>query len=236
MYRIKNAFSNCTVNCEKCKDCSQWVCEKLSNKLSALVEKLTSLLERIPQCTHFLICIPLKTGIVMVVVFCLIYGVIGLVMFFKIIINYSAYEELYKKKMDVLVYLIYQFLIISITLFSSIILFVGFLRYSDMLLVIFSWSIVVHLILNWISTLIVSCYCVVNSDCFQGSGMGQAIGGIIIAVAYTIIWCYFLVFCNSYRQVMDDLDTSDHRVRDLVTGPIVRFHDYIDNYIRHNRY
>lgn len=149
----------------------------------------------------FILCIPLKIGSTIISVFGIIYGLITTYLFILMSTRMDSWKIVYASKLDELAYFFFIFAIVIIVLIASIMLMFGVWREKEIVILIYLWSIVVHIALDWVITLIVFVYCVfINQSCFMGSGVGQALVGTVLSMAYSVMWCYFIVTVNSCRM------------------------------------
>lgn len=148
---------------------------------------------------YFVFCIPLNVGAYIIVTIGLIYGIMALFFLVSVSVNYEAYKSVYVYKIDQLYYFIILFCLVLIIFVASIILLVGVLIERSKPVLIYIWSICVHLILNVFLTLGVTIYCCYDDVCFDGSGFGGACIMLTLTFFYSVLWSYFIYCVNSYR-------------------------------------
>lgn len=153
-----------------------------------------------PLLDEFIHCIDLKIGCIIIAIFGIIYGLIGLLYFLSIIIHNSDWKSVYEKKNDALAYFLSIFAIISILFFTNIMLLLATLTGKEILLRLYQWSVVLHIILNIVINISVCLHCLFNGMCFNNPPGGIIIGLMVVTIFYTIFWWYLIVTVNSYRM------------------------------------
>lgn len=206
---IKSCLETClnypeNINC--IKPCLIVCCRPLKKPAAYITLKITHysnwdwIGQRLPLVHFFLLCIPLRFTGYIVALGCFIYSVLcfGLVM--KISNQRDKYLQAYADKMDVLVVLVIYLSSTTHFMVTCVFLFVGTVLKCRTHVEIFIWSIIFHVLVNIVSTIVVSIYCIFNDQCFNGSGLAQSVIGLVLTFLYTMMWIYIISSLNSMME------------------------------------
>lgn len=151
---------------------------------------------------HFLHCIPLKVGIVVIALLGLLYGAFGLYCCVTITMGHNKWRHVYKDKLDLLASMYLLSIFTGLLVVPYISLTLGIIIKSPVPILFYLYCIVFHLLCVWTITFGVSAYCIfINQKCSMGSGQGQAVSAIVLAMFYTFVWVYIIYCVNSYRKL-----------------------------------
>lgn len=197
-------YCACVINC--IKRCMIALCRPLQKAVTYVTLKIIYIADwnlvgkRLPLLYFFLLCIPLRfTGYIIGVV-----SFICSILCFSLVMVISKYNdryfEVYANKMDVLVVLVIYLSSTSTFMVTCVFLLVGTFLRSRALVEIYLWNAMFHVVVTILSTIGVSIYCIYNNQCFNGSGLGQSVIGLVICCLYTLFWVYLLSSLNSMME------------------------------------
>lgn len=197
----------CCIGCINCtKSCTVACCRPIKNAVVWIVLKIAPFFDwhwvgrRLPLVNFFLLCIPVRLTGYIVASGSFIYSSLCFSLVMTMAKHGDKYLEVYANKMDV-------FLVIVIYLSSTvpfmvtcIFLITGTFLKNRVLVELYLWSALLHILVNIVSTIGVSTYCIYNYECFNGSGLGQSVFGLVICFLYTMLWIYILSSINSMME------------------------------------
>lgn len=158
-----------------------------------------------------LLCIPLKPAGCIIAIGSLAYSIVSFCLVLYVANHHSKYLKVYVNKMDVFTYFVVCFSSSVHFIVTSIFLLIGTLMVKPILVKVYLWGVVIHILVSFINTLGFSVYCIINADCFQGSGWGQSVIGLVCVSFYSAIWLYFMTVINSMQisQQVERLVTNE---------------------------
>lgn len=146
----------------------------------------------------FLVWIPLKWGAVIIGIFGVLYGFIGLYFFFSMSIRFNDYKAVYINKLDLFAYLYIIFIALIVVFFVSLVLLFGVYIEDELCLLIHIYGILSHLAIIWFANMCVFLYCLFARTCFGSQGVGYAAVTFICGAFYSFFWLYLVVCVNCY--------------------------------------
>lgn len=168
-----------------------------SNNIEHLYDRKLRVCKGLITVDRFLLCVPLKIGSYIIAVISLIISMVSFGLVVHIIIYGSCYLEVYERKMDLFICLL-VYLISSIHfMVTSIFLIIGTSMKKPIFVKVHFWGVVTHVLVNILNSLLFSIYCIVNNDCFQGTGLIQTVISFVFMSVYSLIWFYLASVLNS---------------------------------------
>lgn len=146
------------------------------------------------------ICLPSYAGAIIIAVICILYGLCGICMLILIAMRPVTWIQNYERRLDVLIYLSLFSILMSTVFIFGIVLAVGITNAIESCFIHFLWSCVFHVAVALTLAILQFIYCIINSNCFDGGGFGAGVGNLMFVVMYSLVWMYFALAINTYRD------------------------------------